>query len=178
LIFPIYLGIFLKVCAYPKKEWAGKKRWMLITGCWGFSHTQRAVQDIWKIWGPVYKGKGLEGVCGLKECKGLWVEEALIVLVVIAQLRGWKWDNGLVDRWIQGVITQEKLAAERAKTKDSVERMEKGEEIETAVVVEDAEKRELMARDGIVVADVEEKEAVLVEIDEVEVEKKGEEVKA
>lgn len=43
----------------------------------------------------------MEGLCGLNECKGKWVEEALIVTVVVCQLMGWKWDNGYVYRLLK-----------------------------------------------------------------------------
>jgi hypothetical protein len=177
LIFPIYLGIFLRVCAYPRKEWPGKRRWMFITGCWGFSNTQRAVRNAFKLWKPVYKN-GLDSMCGLNECKGYWVEEGLVVLVVICQMRGWRWDNGLIDKWIEGLVKQEKIAAEKAKNNEE-NRMEKGEMTENEVVVEnqtaEEEKKELMARDAIASTDIEVKDEVLIEFEEADAK---EEVKA
>ncbi|KUJ15057.1 uncharacterized protein LY89DRAFT_686616 [Mollisia scopiformis] len=161
LIFPIYLGIFLKVCAYPKTNWPGKTRWVAITAMWGFSHTQRAVQNIWKVWGRAFKGNGIESICGLDKCKAAWAEEALTVLVIIAHMRGWSWDNDLFTRWVEGLVKQEKIALENAKRKDSAQQMEKGEvAVEDQIV--DSEKSELMAKDGIVL----EKEKPLVEIEE------------
>lgn len=179
LIFPIYLAIFLRVCAYPRKQWPGKRRWQFITGCWGFSHTQRAVRNGFKLWKPVYRN-GVEGMCGLNECKGKWVEEALIVVVVVCQLRGWKWDNGLIDKWIEGLVKQEKIAAERAKNNNE-NRMEKGEmteEIVNEYPSAEEEKRELMAEDAMTSTDIEVKREVLIEVEDADRVEKPEEVKA
>lgn len=137
------------------------------------------MRNIFKVWGKAVKSGDLEKVCGLNKCKGLWVEEALTVLVVIAQIRGWKVDSGLMDRWIQSIIKQERIAAEKARNKDPAEQMEKGEVVVEEVFV-DAEKRELMARDEVMAAAESEKnDEVLIDIEqEEEVVEKTEELKA
>jgi hypothetical protein len=176
LIFPFYLSIFLKVCSYPKTLWPGQKKWIFITAAWGFSHTERVVRNTWKIWGGVIKGNGIEAVCGLEECRGKWVEEVLILLVVVAHIKGWKWDFGVGDKWVDSVIEQEEKKIEEARGKDAVQAMEKGEVI-VGVDGGDEEKRELMVRDEIM-SGGEEKEDLLIETEEKIIVQSAEEVKA
>lgn len=70
----------------------------------------------------------------------------------------------LIDKWIEGLVKQEKIALEKAKNTEE-SRMEKGEmTAEETVVPEfqsaEEEKRELMARDDIPSTDIEVKEEV------------------
>lgn len=161
-LFPGLLGVFLKVCQH--KNWPKKKTWVLITASWVFQHVQRAITDAIKLWGH-------GNVCGLRECKGKWVEWALVLVVVLCQIGGWKWDNGYVDRWIDTLIIEE---AEK-KAKEDAEKIAKGEmpaeiDLEKADNFEsveykdaEAEKRELKAREEMV---VEEQKQNLVEVEE------------
>jgi len=43
-------------------------------------------------------------VCSLTECKGLWFEWALILVVGIASWRGWRL-TGLTDRIVEGIVS-------------------------------------------------------------------------
>ncbi|KAH7369493.1 hypothetical protein BKA65DRAFT_386481 [Rhexocercosporidium sp. MPI-PUGE-AT-0058] len=162
LLFPSFLGVFLKVCQH--KTWPRKKVWVCITGSWVFQHLQRAVTDAMTLYGD-------GNVCGLRECTGKWLEWALVGVVVSCQVGGWKWDGGYVDRWIENIIKEE--AAKQAKV--DAEKIAKGEmpegmDLEKANKCEglvyqnaDEEKRRLMARDEM--ANEESKE-VLVVVDE------------
>ncbi|KAG4431402.1 hypothetical protein IFR05_013113 [Cadophora sp. M221] len=162
LLFPLFLGVFLKVCQH--KTWPRKKVWMCVTGSWVFQHFQRAVTDAMTLYGG-------GDVCGLKECKGKWVEWMLVSVVVMCQIGGWKWDGGYVDRWIENIIKEE--AEKQAKVdaaKIAKGEMPMGTDLEKADKYEgvvyktaDEEKRELMARDDMV---VEEASEVLVLVDE------------
>jgi len=42
----------------------------------------------------------------VRECKGYWVEVGLLLLVVLGQWRGWRWDVGLVDKWLEAIVEQ------------------------------------------------------------------------
>lgn len=123
------------------------------------------MKNTWKIWGGVIRGQGMGAVCGLDECKGKWVEEGLILLVVIAHLRGWKWDAGFGDKWVESVVEQERKKMEEAKGNDEVQVMEKGEVFVDEEDGVDEEKRELMVRDGVM-SDTEEKEELLMETED------------
>lgn len=149
LFFPLFLGVFLKVCQH--KTWPRKKVWVCVTGSWVFQHLQRAVTDAITLYGD-------GNVCGLSECKGKWVEWTLTGIVVLGQITGGKWDAGYVDRWIENIIKEEaeKLAKLDAAAIAKGE-MPKGMDLEKAdkfesVVYKSAEeeKRELMARDEVV----------------------------
>lgn len=128
------------------------------------------MKNTWKIWGGVVRGRGIEAVCGLDECKGKWVEEGLILLVVIAHLRGWKWDAGFGDKWVESVVEQERKKIEDAKGNDEVQVMEKGEVFVDEEDGVDEEKRELMVRDGIMSGSEEQEELLMETEDEVVVE--------
>lgn len=98
LLFPAFLGLLLKVCQH--RTWPTKKKHILITGSWVLPHAVRAILDAFALW---HHGD----VCGLWECKGKWIKLVLVVVVVGMQARGWKWDNGYVDRWIAHVIKED-----------------------------------------------------------------------
>jgi len=159
LFFPLFLGVFLKVCQH--KTWPGKKVWVFITGSWVFQHLQRAVTDAIAL----YHGGD---VCGLSECKGKWVEWVLVVAVVACQVGGAKWDAGYVDMWIDGLVKQEAQAkaAKRAANGELPQGsdLEKADTFEGVVYADvDEEKRELKARDEII---VEETKEILVVVDD------------
>ncbi|KAJ5033570.1 uncharacterized protein L3040_008682 [Drepanopeziza brunnea f. sp. 'multigermtubi'] len=98
LLFPAFLGVFLKVCR--RATWPKKKFWVFMTGSSVFQHTGRAVADALALW---HHGEG----CGLAECRGRWLEWVLVVWVVAAQSAGWRWDLGYVDAWIDHLVDQE-----------------------------------------------------------------------
>lgn len=60
------------------------------------------------------------GMCGLGGCKAEWAEIALTSLVVLDEVRGWKWEGGWLDLWIEGLAKQEN-------DKDAFVRMDAGE---------------------------------------------------
>ncbi|KAK0114053.1 hypothetical protein ONS96_014900 [Cadophora gregata f. sp. sojae] len=159
LFFPFFLGVFLKVCQH--KTWPRKKVWVFVTGSWVFQHLQRAVTDAIAL----YHGGE---VCGLRECKGKWVEWVLVGAVVMCQAGGWRWDLGCVDWWIDGLVKQEAWAEaqKRAVSGEVLEGLdlEKADKFEGLVYMDaDEEKRELKARDEMV---VEETKEVLAMVDE------------
>ncbi|KAH6694231.1 hypothetical protein BKA61DRAFT_624379 [Leptodontidium sp. MPI-SDFR-AT-0119] len=149
-LFPGFLGVFLKICQH--KTWPRKKAWMFITGSWGFQHFQRAVTDAVTLYGG-------GDVCGLKECKGKWVEWILVGVVVMCQIGGWKWDGGYVDLCIETIIMDEAERQARAdEAKIAKGEMPEGTDLEKADKFEgvvyksaDEEKKELMARDEMAV---------------------------
>lgn len=74
--------------------------------------------------------EGMEGVCGLNECIGSWAEALLVLVVVIGELRGARWDAGYVQKWVDA-LAEESIRKEReVKGKiieEWAEAMEKGE---------------------------------------------------
>lgn len=60
---------------------------------------QRVCQDVGRLWSWTGEDDALE-ICGLNECKGSWVEVSLLVIVVLGQWRGWRWDMGLVEKCV------------------------------------------------------------------------------
>lgn len=91
-------------------------------------------------------------ICGI-ECKGTWVELSLLVVVVLGQLFGWRWDFGLVDKWVEGLVQQGIKAAEakRLKALDVARDVEQVGEGKKEVVVEemvggDIEKKPLLVK--------------------------------
>lgn len=82
-------------------------------------------------------------------CDARVLEEVLIVLVVVAQWRGWKWEGGLLDKWIEMLVVQgekDKKVKEEKKAKKEAEKaakeaesraknMENGEVVEQLVDV-------------------------------------------
>jgi hypothetical protein len=157
LLAPLTLGAFLKVCQHA--TFPGKKTWVVITACWCFNQVQRVCGDIRSLYSWTGTDDALE-ICGF-ECRGSWVEVALLVVVVLGQWRGWRWDAGLVDKWVEGLVCQGKMA-EEAKRLKAVER-----DVERGVVVE--ERKEIVVEE-VVSGDME-KTALLVEIEEKVVEK-------
>ena len=127
---------------------------MLITACWVFNQVARVCKDIGSLWSFTGTDDALE-ICGVRECKGSWVEVGLLVLVVLGQWRGWRWDVGLVDKWVEAIVAQA-VKAEEAKRLMAMDRdVEQGTVGDENVVVEevvggDMEKVPLLA-------DVEEK---------------------
>lgn len=114
--------------------------------------------------GNLYSWTGEDGnlkVCGLNECKGSWVEVGLLVLVCLGQWRGWRWDMGLVDKWVEGIVVQ------ATKTEEAKRMRAMGGDVEQGVVQE--EKQEAVVED-VVGVDME-KQALLVDIEEREFEK-------
>ncbi|PBP23618.1 hypothetical protein BUE80_DR005642 [Diplocarpon rosae] len=116
LLFPLFLGLFLKVLARPRATWPKKTSWLLITGSWVFQHLQRATADAVALWAA-------GDVCGLRACRGKWVEWVLVLAVVGAQCAGLRWEAGYVDGWIDHLIAQE---AEK-KVKEDQDMMVRGE---------------------------------------------------
>lgn len=89
-------------------------------------HFGRVVGDVGRLLyggenGKIAKGKNWElEMCGLGGCKAEWAEMALTSLVVLAEVRGWKWEGGWLDLWIERLVKQDH-------DKDAVVRMEAGE---------------------------------------------------
>ncbi|KAN0101416.1 hypothetical protein V8E51_011926 [Hyaloscypha variabilis] len=152
LIAPLMLGAFLKMCQHP--TFPGKKIWVLITGCWVLNQVQRVCKDVGELWSFTGTDDALE-ICGVRECKGSWVEVGLLVIVVVGQWRGWRWDVGLVDRWVEGIVVGAVRADEAKKAKAAEN------DIESGVVQEEKEG----VVEEIVGGDME-KTALLVDIEE------------
>ncbi|KAE9369087.1 hypothetical protein N431DRAFT_427342 [Stipitochalara longipes BDJ] len=158
LLAPLMLGAFLKVCQHP--TFPGKKVWVLVTGCWCLNQVQRVTKDVRSLWSFTGEEDALE-ICGLRECKGSWVEVGLLLIVVVGQWRGWRWDVGVVDNWVEGIVLQA-VKAEEAKKLAAA-----GRDIERGVVQD--EKREVVVEE-VVGGDME-KTPLLVEVEEKDVEK-------
>ncbi|KAL2063868.1 hypothetical protein VTL71DRAFT_4362 [Oculimacula yallundae] len=155
LLFPLFLGVFLKICQH--KTCPEKKNWMFITGSWVFQHLQRAVTDLIRLIGSW----DTEGVCGLSECRGKWVEWILVCYVVAGQIAGWKWDAGYVQWWVDSLVAghwkKQAEVDEEARKRGEIPTgldMEKGEDcvegekfVEVSFPSAEAEKRMLMAGD-------------------------------
>jgi hypothetical protein len=140
LLAPLMLGAFLKVCQHP--TFPRKKTWVLITGCWCFNQVQRVCTDVRDLWSWA-GGEGALEICGLNECRGSWVEVGLLVLVVLGQWRGWRWDMGLVDKWVEGIVARN-IKAEEAKRQKAM-----GADVERGLV--DSDVKEVVAKEDLLV---------------------------
>jgi hypothetical protein len=152
---PLTFGTFLKVCQH--ETFPGKKSWCFITGGYCFTHMQRACKDVARL----YVGRGENGIvelCGLNECRSDWVETGLLVLVVVGQWRGWRWDFGLVEKWVEETVNQAKAQDEEKRRKIL------GEDVESGVDDKVDEKKELVG--GEEVGGDMEKTGLLVEVEE------------
>jgi hypothetical protein len=156
LVAPLMLGEFLKVCQH--EAFPGKKTWIFVTACWCFNQVQRVCQDVGRLWSWTGEDDALE-ICGMSECKGSWVEVGLLVIVVLGQWRGWRWDMGLADKWVEGIVAQGRKTEEAKRLKAM------GGDVEKGVVVD--EKKEVVVEDEVVGADIE-KTTLLVEVEDVE----------
>lgn len=110
----------------------------------------------------LYLGKNDGGemmFCGLNDCRGSWVEAGLLAVVVVGQWMDWRWDAGLLDKWVERVVAQ-------ANKQEEEERRKKGEggDVEKGVVNED-EKKGLVAEEAVVGGDME-KKVLLVDVEE------------
>jgi hypothetical protein len=160
LMAPITLGMFLKICqheTFPKK-----KMWIFLTGGWCLNHVQRVCNNV----SGLYLGKSDSGemmFCGLNDCRGSWVEAGLLVVVVVGQWMGWRWDAGLVDKWVQLVVTQARKQEEEKRKKAE------GSDVEKALISKN-DKKGLVAEKEVVGGDME-KTGLLVGIGEKTIEK-------
>ncbi len=119
---------------------------MFVTACWCFNSAQRVYRDVRSLWGWTGEDEALE-ICGVRECKGSWVEVGLLIIVVLGQWRGWKWDVGLVDQFVEGIVEQGRKE-EEAKGLKAL-----GNDVEKGIAVD--ENMQTMAEVQVVVADVE-----------------------
>lgn len=85
--------------------------------------------------------RGLNGVemevCGLRECGSEWLEVGLILVVVLCQWRGWQWDGGYLDKWVEQLVVKSWEEEQGKKAQKEGDNMEKGvigvEEVEEKV---------------------------------------------
>ena len=82
----------------------------------------------------------------------------MLVLVVVGQWRGWRWDFGLVEKWVEETVNQAKAQDEEKRRKIL------GEDIESGVDDKVDEKKELVG--GEEVGGDMEKTGLLVEVEE------------
>lgn len=150
LVAPVMLGTFLKVCQH--ETFPGKKTWVFVTACWCFNSAQRVYQDVRSLLSWTGGEDALE-ICGVRECRGSWVEVGLLVIVVLGQWRGWMWDVGLIDKFVEGIVEQGRKEEEAKRLKAL------GNDVEKGIAVD--EKMQTMAEEEVVIADVE-KAALLV----------------
>lgn len=123
LVAPISLGAFLKVCQHEK--FPGQRLWMFVTFSWVYQSGQR----VWNNVMSLYLGRGEDGgimFCPLDECHAAWIEEVLLLLVIVGQIRGWKWDAGYVDFWVNGLVQAGLQQEEMKRIKEEERRMEEG----------------------------------------------------
>lgn len=111
--------------------------------------------DVRGLWSWTGEEGALE-ICGLNECKGSWVEVGLLVLVVLGQWRGWRWDMGLVDKWVEGIVAQN-INAEEAKKQKAM-----GADVERGLV--DSDVKKVVAKEDFVGSDME-KTALLADVE-------------
>jgi hypothetical protein len=122
-IAPVTLGTFLKVCQHEK--FPGQRLWMFVTASWVYQSGQR-------VWGNVmslYQGQAEDGgimFCRLDECHAAWIEEVLLLVVIVGQIRGWKWDAGYMDMWVEGLVKAGLQQQEAKRMKEEGRRMEEG----------------------------------------------------
>ncbi len=105
---PFFLGVFLKFCQHD--PFPRKNTWLLISGAWLFQEVQRVAMDVVGLVGLVTKfaydkseNRGFDEI--QIEFAKEWLEVGLLVLVVVCQWRGWRWEGGIVDGWIEHVAT-------------------------------------------------------------------------
>jgi hypothetical protein len=156
---PLTLGAFLKVCQH--ETFPRKKVWMFITGGWCLNHVQRVWKDVARLYSFIGEGgdRRVE-FCGLNECRGDWVEAGLLVLVCLGQWRGWRWDFGVVERWVEAVVKQAKVQEGEKRRKAASADVERGD-----VANKVDEKKGLVVEEEVVGGDME-KTGLLVEVEE------------
>lgn len=89
----------------------------------------------------------------------------MLVLVVVGQWRGWRWDFGLVEKWVEGTVKQAKAQDEEKRRKTL------GGDVERGVVGAKVDEKKQLVVEGTVVGGDMEKTALLVEIEEKTAEK-------
>jgi hypothetical protein len=143
LIAPFTLGAFLKVCQHEK--FPGQRLWMFITASWVYQSGQR-------VWGNVmslYLGRAEDGgimFCRLDECHAAWIEEVLLLIVIVGQIRGWKWDAGYVDMWVEGLVKAGLQQQEAKRMKEEERKMEEGTlDVEEATPEAESDQHEKVA---------------------------------
>jgi len=71
---------------------------------WALREFEHPVLGIIRLFGD---GRNFTGeVCGLVECKGIYLEWAVIVVAGVASWREWKWDAGVTE-WIAEKIVRD-----------------------------------------------------------------------
>lgn len=114
-IAPLVLGILLKIYrCQALRGLEGRRNLLLMAGSQVVAHMQRVVTDSLKLY------SSRSGWCEVGKCTSEYVQAALIVAIVIAELVGVKWDAGYIDRFLVRYAEEE-----MKKVKDSS--MEKGE---------------------------------------------------
>jgi hypothetical protein len=143
LIAPFTLGAFLKVCQHEK--FPGQRLWMFITASWVYQSGRR-------VWGNVmslYLGRAEDGgimFCRLDECHAAWIEEVLLLIVIVGQIRGWKWDAGYVDMWVEGLVKAGLQQQEAKRMKEEERKMEEGTlDVEEATPEAESDQHEKVA---------------------------------
>jgi hypothetical protein len=135
---PITLGIFIKIWRSKEMKQAGLRTlWLIISGSQLNNHAMRVWKELANLYIWPNAKKGVTGAwCGIDECKGGYFEAALLVGVVVAEWRGWKWEGGLVDTWCVK-ISEAKRKTDAAKVAaKEVDGMEKGGVVDEKVVEE------------------------------------------
>lgn len=156
LIAPCMFGTFLKVCQH--ETCPGKKTWVFVMACWCFNSAQVVYRDVRSLWSWTGEDDALE-ICGVRECKGSWVEVGLLVVVVLGQWRGWRWDVGLIGKFVEAIV-------EHGRKEEEAKRLKALEnDVEKRIAVN--EKMQTMAEAEVAVADVD-KAALQERIEDVE----------
>ena len=139
LILPLYIGTTIKL--YRHSPFPSRKQWLFQAGCIIFQQIPRVTGDVASLyeWERLWGGKveGMEGVCGLNECMGSWAGALVLLVVVIGEWRGARWDAGYVQKWVDALAEEsirKEREAKREVIEEEVEAMEKGEEIGRAHV--------------------------------------------
>ena len=80
---------------------------------------------------------GRSGVCGVETCTREWVQVALIVGVCVAEGLNAKWEGGVIDRWIERLVVEERKKMEGERMEEGVKEEEYKDEKEKVIEVVD-----------------------------------------
>ncbi|RDW61606.1 hypothetical protein BP5796_11498 [Coleophoma crateriformis] len=131
IVWPLLtLGACLKI--HVHSDFPSKSRWRMSSG-WMF--LQQLGMIITKV-GTILTSK--ECPCGLRECWDAWVLLALLVVIPVATWKGWRWDFGYIDRYVDRLASESWEEDAKKKVQDA----ETGVKKDTDAAVEAAVSRE------------------------------------
>lgn len=120
---PLGLGAFIKVWRSKEmKELGIRPLWLFTTGM----HLNNNIMWVWPELANLYvrpnASNGISGGwCKIGKCGGGYFQAALLVGVVFAEWRGWKWEGGLMDKLI-AMMCEESRKTKATKEADGMEK--------------------------------------------------------